>query len=200
MTTVDLALLIAMGVLFTGGVYLLLERSLTRIMVGVILVNNAVILLIVLSAGGVGLAPLRVAGTDPAAYADPLPQALVLTAIVIGFAVTAFLAAMIYRAWLLLRQDELLEDPEDVKVAGRSAWVAEDDSELVEEHSEFLHDAADPNADYELATPGMPRARPAAPRPAPAPRTAGPRPADARPVLRSRPLPHAVARPEEDRA
>ena len=173
MTTVDLALLLAMGVMFAAGIYLLLERNLTRILLGLMLINNAGIVLLFLSAGGTGLAPLRVPGTDPRDYADTLPQALILTAIVIGFAVTAFLAAMIYRSWLLVREDEVGVDAEDLKVARRPAWDAEDDSVLVQEPSEFMDDAADPNTHYEHATEHAPRVPAAEPRRRPVPARPG---------------------------
>lgn len=183
MTTVDLALLAAMGVLFAGGIHLVLERNLTRILIGVMLINNAAVLLLFLAAGGTGAAPLFVPGRDPHAYADTLPQALILTAIVIGFAVIAFLTAMIYRSWLLIREDEVEVDAEDVKIARQPAWDAEDDAELVEEHSEFMDDAADPNAHYEHTTEARPQVRhasPAHPGPASAVRAhrtdGGPRP------------------------
>lgn len=163
MMTVDLALLLAMGVMFAGGIYLVLERSLTRILLGIVLINNGAIMLLFLSSGGTGLAPLFVRGRDPHEYADTLPQALILTAIVIGFAVVAFLTAMIYRSWLLVREDEVEVDAEDVKIARMPAWDAEDDAELVEESSEFLDDAADPNAHYEHATESRPHVRHASP-------------------------------------
>ncbi|MGN7162097.1 NADH-quinone oxidoreductase subunit K [Micrococcus luteus] len=165
MMTVDLALLLAMGVMFAGGIYLVLERSLTRILLGIMLINNGAIMLLFLASGGVGLAPLFVRGRDPHEYADTLPQALILTAIVIGFAVGAFLTAMIYRSWLLIREDEVEVDAEDVKIARMPAWDAEDDAELVEESSEFLDDAADPNAHYEHATESRPHVRHASPMP-----------------------------------
>lgn len=163
MTTVDLALLAAMGVMFAGGIHLVLERNLTRILIGVMLINNAAVLLLFLSSGGTGAAPLFVPGRDPREYADTLPQALILTAIVIGFAVIAFLTAMIYRSWLLVREDEIEVDAEDVKIARMPAWDAEDDAELVEESSEFLDDAADPNAHYEHTTESRPQVRHASP-------------------------------------
>ena len=81
----------------------------------------------------------------------------------IGFAVVAFLTAMIYRSWLLVREDEVEVDAEDVKIARMPAWDAEDDAELVEESSEFLDDAADPNAHYEHATESRPHVRHASP-------------------------------------
>lgn len=174
--TVDLALLLVMGVMFACGIYLLLERSLTRILLGIMLVNNAAVVLLFLASGGVGRAPLYEAGTDPREYSDTLPQALILTAIVIGFATTAFLVAMIYRSWQLMRLDDVAADVEDLKVASQSSWDAEDDSVLTEEPSEFMDDAADPNAEYELATASAPRAVDAAARS---------RPRHGRPVVRS---------------
>ena len=96
MMTVDLALLLAMGVMFAGGIYLVLERSLTRILLGIVLINNGAIMLLFLSSGGTGLAPLFVRGRDPHEYADTLPQALILTAIVIGFAnIAMFLVVLL---------------------------------------------------------------------------------------------------------
>ena len=77
----------------------------------------------------------------------------------------AFLTAMIYRSWLLIREDEVEVDAEDVKIARMPAWDAEDDAELVEESSEFLDDAADPNAHYEHTTQARPQVQHATPAP-----------------------------------
>ncbi|MDY6054893.1 Na(+)/H(+) antiporter subunit C [Micrococcus sp.] len=176
--TVDLALLTGMGVLYAGGVYLVMERNLTRIMLGLMLITNATILLLFVTAGGGGRPPIREAGVDGTEYADPLPQALMLTAIVIGFAVTAFLAAMIYRSWLLRRLDEIREDAEDRRVASQSTWDAEDDAELIEEHSEFMDDDADPNAHYEQTSAEAPKAKRAGRPSAPAEPHSMPRAAD----------------------
>jgi multicomponent Na+:H+ antiporter subunit C len=95
-----LALLV--GVLFAAGVFLMLERALFRFVLGLILVSNAVNLLII-AAGRVAsrTAPLVPDGAAaPAgAVANPVPQALVLTAIVIGFGLVAFTLALLARAW-----------------------------------------------------------------------------------------------------
>ena len=107
MMTVDLALLLAMGVMFAGGIYLVLERSLTRILLGIVLINNGAIMLLFLSSGGTGLAPLFVRGRDPHEYADTLPQALILTAIVISFSIFAFLLVLAFRAFEVLGTDEV---------------------------------------------------------------------------------------------
>ncbi|MEH0936794.1 Na(+)/H(+) antiporter subunit C [Micromonospora psammae] len=109
-----LVLVIGVGVLAATGATLLLERSLTRILLGVILLGNGVNLLILL-AGRSGGAP--VVGTGPAGeFSDPLPQAMVLTAIVITFGFTAFVAAVAYRSWYLTGDDEVQDDLEDRKI------------------------------------------------------------------------------------
>ncbi|MGM7671188.1 Na(+)/H(+) antiporter subunit C [Microbacterium sp. A93] len=150
--SVNLLLLVVMGVMYSGGIYLLLERTLTRVLFGMILMTNATNLLIVTVAGAPGQAPLVENGVDPEAYTDPLPQALTLTSIVISFAITAFMLGMIYRSWKLGRRDEVMVDTEDVKVAEQPSFDAEEDAELLEEPSEFLDEDEDPNADYEHAT------------------------------------------------
>lgn len=150
--SVNITLLLVMGVMFAGGVYLLLERTLTRVLLGMILMTNATNLLILIMAGAPGQSPIVEDGLDPSAYTDPLPQALTLTSIVISFAITSFMLGMIYRSWKLGRRDEVLVDTEDVKVAEQPSFDAEDDAELLEETSEFLDEHEDPNADYEHAT------------------------------------------------
>ncbi len=94
----ELLLAIAIGVLFAGGVWLLLRAHVFPVLVGITLLSYAVNLLLVASGRiSIGAAPLVEAGR--AIYADPLPQALVLTAIVIGFAMTAVLVALALRAY-----------------------------------------------------------------------------------------------------
>lgn len=150
--TVNFLLLLVMGVMYAGGIYLLLERTLTRVLLGMMLITNATNVLILVMSGPPGRPPIVVDGVNPAEYSDPLPQAMTLTAIVISFAVTAFMLGMIYRSWKLGRRDEVQVDTEDVKVAEQPSFDAEDDAELQEETSEFLDEDEDPNADYEHAT------------------------------------------------
>ena len=91
-------LAILVGLLFAAGIYLLLSRSLVRMIFGIVLVGHSVNLAIFVSGGLVrAKAPLVVSGETavPPGAADPIPQALVLTAIVIGFALTAFLATLV---------------------------------------------------------------------------------------------------------
>ncbi|MBX3311621.1 MAG: NADH-quinone oxidoreductase subunit K [Microbacteriaceae bacterium] len=109
----SLALIIAMAGLFGAGIYVMLERSLTRVLIGFLLVGNAVNILILLMSGGQGPAPIL--GDDPNAHTtDPLPQALILTAIVITLGSAAFLLALIYRNWWLSKlSDEVPSVDED---------------------------------------------------------------------------------------
>ena len=101
--------------LFTLGTYLLLQRKLSRIIIGLGLLSHGANVLLV-NAGRGGLPPLIGQG-DPADFADPLPQALVLTAIVISFGTTALLLALAYRSWLLSEDDEVADDLEDRSLA-----------------------------------------------------------------------------------
>lgn len=102
--------------LFALGTYLLLQRKLSRIIIGLGLLSHGANVLFV-NAGRRGSPPLIGQG-DPSGFADPLPQALVLTAIVISFGTTALLLALAYRSWLLSADDEVTDDIEDRIVAG----------------------------------------------------------------------------------
>ena len=97
---------ILVGVLVTVAVYLLLSRSLIRIILGSAVLSHAVHLLL-MTMGGLkkGAAPLL--GEEAESYADALPQALILTAIVISFAVTAFLLVLAYRTYKETGSDDL---------------------------------------------------------------------------------------------
>jgi len=135
--SVNLTLLTVMGALYACGIYLILERSLTRVLLGLMLLANATNLLILATGGYAGLAPLYNKDTAANDYNDPLPQALILTSIVISFAVTAFMLGIIYRTWVLARQDEIQDDAEDRRVAETPSFDAEDDAVIPVETSEF---------------------------------------------------------------
>ncbi|PQZ96372.1 Na(+)/H(+) antiporter subunit C [Arthrobacter sp. MYb227] len=133
----NVTLLIVMGVLFAVGIYLLLERSMTRVLLGIVLLGNGVNLLLLSTAGARGKAPIYEPGIDPGDYTDPLPQALTLTAIVITFAVTAFMLGIIYRSWVLSSADTVEDDDEDLRVGQQSPFDFEEDSPIPEDTSEF---------------------------------------------------------------
>ena len=118
----SLVLVLTAGVLCACGTYLLLARQLSRIILGLGLLGHGVNIVIVLS-GGDGGRPAFV-GTDPDRVADPLPQAFVLTAIVITFGVTSFLLALAYRSWLLTRDDDVEDDIEDRRLARAARHLA----------------------------------------------------------------------------
>ncbi len=112
--TPSVILLVAVGVLFAAGVMLLLERTLTRVLLGVILLGNGANLVILLAARPGG--PPIVGVSEPAEMTDPLPQAMILTAIVIMLGMTAFLLALAYRSWRLEGRDEVQDDIEDRRI------------------------------------------------------------------------------------
>ena len=107
------------AVLFGIGTYLLLQRKLSRLIIGLGLIGHGANIVFVTTMRR-GQAPIIGSG-DPEDFADPLPQALVLTAIVISFGVTALLLALAYRSWLLTHDDEVQDDVEDRNVGRDSA-------------------------------------------------------------------------------
>ena len=120
----NLVLALTIGVLYSAGVYLLLQRSLSRIVIGLAILGHAANLLLLAVGGPAGDPP--VAGADVATTADPLPQALALTAIVITFGVSAFLMALAYRSWLQREDDEVEDDVEDRRIAAMRAALDRD--------------------------------------------------------------------------
>lgn len=112
----SLALVVTIGVLVAAGVYLVLERSLTRIIIGIVLLGNGINLLLLVAGGAAGGAPI-VGMTPEDEMSDPLPEALILTAIVITLGMTAFLLALAYRSWQLHGHDEVQDDVEDRRIA-----------------------------------------------------------------------------------
>lgn len=106
----EIILAIMIGGLYAAAIYMLLRRSLVKILIGIVLLSQATNMLIFTSAGLTrGNSPVIKAGETALAspYADPLPQALVLTAIVISFGLTAFALALAYRAYKTVGTDDL---------------------------------------------------------------------------------------------
>jgi multicomponent Na+:H+ antiporter subunit C len=116
---VSVLLAFTAAMLFATGTYLVLQRKLSRIIIGVALLGHGANVLLVTS-GRAGNAPIVGNGPD-AALADPVPQALALTAIVISFGTTAVLLALAYRSWRLTADDEVQDDVEDNLIARRGA-------------------------------------------------------------------------------
>ncbi|GAB3073382.1 Na(+)/H(+) antiporter subunit C [Corynebacterium aquatimens] len=117
----NLFLLLASGVLIAAGVYLMLDRALTRMLMGVMLLGNGANLLLLQAGGQAGSPPIIY--RDSLEYgekiADPLAQAMILTAIVISMAMTAFILALIYRQYRYRTDDVIEDDAEDAAIAAR---------------------------------------------------------------------------------
>jgi multicomponent Na+:H+ antiporter subunit C len=138
--TPTVVLPVIIGGLYAAGVYLLLDRSLTRVLLGFLLLGNATNVLLLSTGGYAGLAPI--VGLAPEEeMSDPLPQALILTAIVITFGVASFVLALIYRSWRLVRQEVVGIDEEDRRIARREAMDADelDPDDLAPEDRAAMH-------------------------------------------------------------
>lgn len=111
----NLVLVVAAGFLCACGTYLVLGRQLSRVVIGIGLLGHGVNVLLLLSGGDAG-DPAFVGG-NAEQFADPLPQAFILTAIVITFGVIAFLLTMAYRSWVITSDDAVEDDIEDRRIA-----------------------------------------------------------------------------------
>lgn len=88
------------GILYAAGIYLLLRRSLVKLILGIIFLSNATNLLVFISGGLSGASPDFIREGEKivhAQYADPLPQALVLTSVVIGFGISALILVLKFK-------------------------------------------------------------------------------------------------------
>ncbi|MEK4486841.1 Na(+)/H(+) antiporter subunit C [Psychrobacillus sp. FSL H8-0484] len=110
----EILMSILIGFLFMAAVYLILSRSLLRIIIGTGLLSHGTHLLL-LTMGGLGGESAPVLAEGVTDYVDPLPQALILTAIVISFGVTAFSLVLAYRTYKEVGTDnmELMKGTED---------------------------------------------------------------------------------------
>ena len=116
----NLFLLIGAGVLIACGVYLMLDTSMTRMIMGVTLIGNGANLLLLQSGGPAGSPPIIGRGSEAASdAADPLAQAMILTAIVISMSMVGFMLALAYRQYRYRTDDVVERDEEDRAVAAR---------------------------------------------------------------------------------
>jgi multicomponent Na+:H+ antiporter subunit C len=136
----NVAMAVVLAVLYSVGFYLLLQRSLMRILIGIVVLGHGANLLLQVAGGPPARAPVLGAAL-PEELADPLPQALALTAIVITFALTTYLLALGYRSWVLTGRDEVQDDVEDRRVAAR-----ERPEGSMEEDAEAPDDEEDPGS------------------------------------------------------
>jgi multicomponent Na+:H+ antiporter subunit C len=145
--------LVLIGGLTSAGVYLLLERNLTRMLLGLLLIGNAINLLILTVGSPSGNPPIRGRTSNgDTATADPLAQGMILTAIVITMGIAAFVLALTYRSYRLNTAEEVTDDPEDTRVS----QLAEKDGAPLEEDRPEPDVAKDTDAPDELdALPGL---------------------------------------------
>jgi len=102
----EIIMAFVIGILFMSATYLMLSKSLLRIIVGTGLLSHGAHLLI-LTMGGLKRGTVPLLGENASSYTDPIPQALILTAIVISFGVTAFFLVLAYRAYQEIGTDNI---------------------------------------------------------------------------------------------
>ena len=143
---VNLTLVLIAAGLIGCGVYLLLERSLSRVLVGLVMMGNGISLGFLVASGPAGEAPI-VTDAEGTTYSDPLPQAMVLTAIVIMLATVSFVLAMAYRSWQLTGHDDVQDDTEDALIRRMAAQDVESSAYRAEGGSTGL-DAEESDSDF----------------------------------------------------
>lgn len=100
----EVLMIITVGVLCAVATYLILSKSMLRVIIGIVILSHgAHILLLTMSGLKEGSPP--VLGEEAVSYTDPLPQAMILTAIVIGFGITAFMLVLAYRTYKAHKTD-----------------------------------------------------------------------------------------------
>ena len=126
--TINLTLAVVVTVLYSVGFDQLMQRSLMRVLLGIVILGHGSNLLLQ-TAGGPPAQAAMLTTALPEEMADPLPQAMALTAIVITFALTTFLLALAYRSWTLLGHDEVRDDVEDRRIQRLERRRVEQDEE-----------------------------------------------------------------------
>lgn len=152
----SIALVIMCGVFVAVGVYLILERSLSRVILGLGCLGNGINILFLIAGGRSGN-PAFVGNGSSEEWADPLVQAMMLTSIVITLATTGFLLAMAYRTWQLRDDDEVRDDVEDRMIVYRQnieehARRSEAGTDLQKTSEEFRDETDDSPPRFALIT------------------------------------------------
>ncbi len=135
--TPNITLVLVASALIGCGVYLLLARSVIRALIGFLLMSNGVNVLFLIASGPAGEVPIIGQG-DGGPVSDPVPQALVLTAIVITLGMTAFVLALAHRAWQLGRSDLLDDDPESARIHRKAEADDMTDDESADEATDAI--------------------------------------------------------------
>jgi len=105
----NIILPLAIGVLFGAGTYLMMQKNILKLVLGLGLIGHGANVILI-SSGWIGTGQAPILGQDPhAPFVDPIPQALILTAIVIGFAATAFMLVLSLRVYRDLKTTNIKE-------------------------------------------------------------------------------------------
>lgn len=140
----NLVFALVVGVLFGSGVFLLLKRDLFRVVVGIVLISNAANLTLMASGLSRGQAPVQPAADDEP-VADPLVQAMTLTALVIGFAVTALLLALSYAVYRSRRTVDL----DDLSTEEARQAAEDEKREAAHDEERELEEPPEPERDHD---------------------------------------------------
>ncbi|MDO4727521.1 MAG: Na+/H+ antiporter subunit C [Bacteroidota bacterium] len=106
----ELLLVLLVGVLYSAGIFMILRRSMVKLLLGLLLIGNGANILIFLMGGLTKGKPPIISDNQKSfvdAYADPVPQSLILTAIVISFALTAFAIILLKKVYVTTGSDDL---------------------------------------------------------------------------------------------
>lgn len=153
--SVSIVLVVVMAVMYAAGIYVILERSLTRLLIGFLLVGNATNLLLFIMSGRGGAAPILQDGKVPEGMVDALPQVLILTAIVINFGLAALFLALIYRSWWLASlgtEGDIVPDQH----ADETTEQAEETFRSATEDEEAIQAALDASEEETVEPPAVP--------------------------------------------
>lgn len=99
-------MIILIGVLITVATYLMLSKNVVRVILGTAVLTHASHLLL-MTMGGFHGSSVPIIGEETTNYADAIPQALILTSIVISFGVTSFFLVLVYRTYEEMGTDNL---------------------------------------------------------------------------------------------
>jgi multicomponent Na+:H+ antiporter subunit C len=132
-----LVISLAVAVLIGTGSYLLLKHDLVRVVIGILLISNGANLFIMSSGLSRGAAPVYPLPAD-GEIADPLVQAMTLTAIVITFGVAALLLSLIYRVYVAhaTLDTDTLAEAEEAEEIEADAGDPHDDEEILARESQ----------------------------------------------------------------
>lgn len=153
--TPNVTLVVVSSVLIATGVYLFLSRSMARALMGFLLMGNGINLIFIMGSGDAGAPPI-VGSSDGATMADPVPQALVLTAIVITLAMSAFVLALTHRSWQLGRQDLVDDDTESARIHARAEADDTGDDRSAKERADEIAAEVELSESKRYAIPGDP--------------------------------------------